>query len=96
MLTGLLSWSNGFIEAVHRDPQHPHTERLLASVPGGPGFTLDYPPPYKHRSKMARPGAGILRRNGPVVVPLGQLPGFLKNAPVRVLRSRMIRTLQQP
>jgi hypothetical protein len=41
LLTGLLSLSNGFRETVHRNPQHPYTEKLLASVPGSPGLTLD-------------------------------------------------------
>jgi ABC-type dipeptide/oligopeptide/nickel transport system ATPase component len=41
LLTVLLSLSNGFSETVHRNPQHPYTEKLLASLPGTPGFTLD-------------------------------------------------------
>ena len=40
LLTGP-SLSNGFRETVHRNPQHPYTEKLLASVPGSPGLTLD-------------------------------------------------------
>ena len=31
----------GPISAVYRNPQHPYTATLLASVPGSPGFTLD-------------------------------------------------------
>ena len=30
----------GPIDSVYRDPQHDYTRRLLASVPGSPGFTL--------------------------------------------------------
>ena len=31
----------GPIDTVYRDPQHDYTRKLLASVPGSPGFTLD-------------------------------------------------------
>jgi ABC-type oligopeptide transport system ATPase subunit len=31
----------GPIDSVYRDPQHDYTRKLLASVPGSPGFTLD-------------------------------------------------------
>lgn len=32
---------SGPVDAVYRDPQHPYTRQLLASVPGSPGFSLD-------------------------------------------------------
>lgn len=31
----------GPVDAVYRDPQHDHTRKLLASVHGSPGFSLD-------------------------------------------------------
>lgn len=31
----------GTIDSVYRNPQHDYTRKLLASVPGSPGFTLD-------------------------------------------------------
>jgi ABC-type oligopeptide transport system ATPase subunit len=31
----------GPIETVYRNPRHPYTAKLLASVPGAPGFSLD-------------------------------------------------------
>jgi ABC-type oligopeptide transport system ATPase subunit len=31
----------GPMDSVYRDPQHDYTRKLLASVPGSPGFTLD-------------------------------------------------------
>lgn len=32
---------HGPIDSVYRHPEHPYTAKLLASVPGSPGFTLD-------------------------------------------------------
>ncbi|WP_411733593.1 ABC transporter ATP-binding protein [Paeniglutamicibacter sp.] len=32
---------HGTIDSVYRNPQHDYTRKLLASVPGSPGFTLD-------------------------------------------------------